>query len=231
MGDKETAQETLSVGVGALAGSTIMLLTIPWALCVFAGRVDLKIRDGETFPAYKSKPKLIGTPFFESLNTTGVALSEQVRFDAFIMLLTTVPFFLIQVPALFMHGPADEVAEGEKYWALLGLIICIVSFIAYLVYHVMESGQDHDKLKRISVVKDLLYNGKVSLAGALDNIVKTFDSPCNCAASTEYESLSDSGIAEPSPELKMYLVGVLRDAFNKYDENHNDTLEKREVRF
>jgi hypothetical protein len=32
LGDKETAQETLSVGVGALVGSTIMLLTIPWAI-------------------------------------------------------------------------------------------------------------------------------------------------------------------------------------------------------
>lgn len=28
LGDYETAQETLSVGVGALAGSTIMLLTV-----------------------------------------------------------------------------------------------------------------------------------------------------------------------------------------------------------
>merc|ERR1740130_2519539 len=35
------AQEQLSVGVGALAGSTIMLLTVPWCLSVFAGRVNL----------------------------------------------------------------------------------------------------------------------------------------------------------------------------------------------
>lgn len=35
------AEEQLSVGVGALAGSTIMLLTIPWALSIFAGRVTL----------------------------------------------------------------------------------------------------------------------------------------------------------------------------------------------
>ena len=35
------AQKQISVGVGALAGSTIMLLTIPWALAVFAGRVSL----------------------------------------------------------------------------------------------------------------------------------------------------------------------------------------------
>ena len=34
------AQESLDVGVGALAGSTIMLITIPWALSVFAGKVS-----------------------------------------------------------------------------------------------------------------------------------------------------------------------------------------------
>lgn len=35
------ADKKLSVGVGALAGSTIMLLTIPWFLASLAGRVDL----------------------------------------------------------------------------------------------------------------------------------------------------------------------------------------------
>ena len=37
----DNAQEELSVGVGALAGSTIMLLTVPWFLSIVAGRVDI----------------------------------------------------------------------------------------------------------------------------------------------------------------------------------------------
>ena len=36
------AQKQLGVGVGALAGSTIMLLTLPWLLSVVAGRVDIE---------------------------------------------------------------------------------------------------------------------------------------------------------------------------------------------
>merc|ERR1719414_2194988 len=35
------AQETVSVGVGALAGSTVMLLTFPWFVCVHFGRVPI----------------------------------------------------------------------------------------------------------------------------------------------------------------------------------------------
>jgi len=48
------AQEELNVGVGALAGSTIMLLTVPWFLSILGGRVNLDQR-GE--PRYKA-PKL-----------------------------------------------------------------------------------------------------------------------------------------------------------------------------
>merc|ERR1719281_143899 len=36
----EDAQKEVAVGVGALAGSTIMLLTIPWFLAVLGGRVN-----------------------------------------------------------------------------------------------------------------------------------------------------------------------------------------------
>ncbi len=34
------------MGVGALAGSTIMLLTVPWFLSVVAGRVNIDSRTG-----------------------------------------------------------------------------------------------------------------------------------------------------------------------------------------
>ena len=41
LGDSETVAQQISVGVGALAGSTILLITIPWALSIIAGRVSL----------------------------------------------------------------------------------------------------------------------------------------------------------------------------------------------
>ena len=50
----EDAQTQCAVGVGALAGSTIMLLTLPWFLAVFAGRVP--IENGK--PNYKSDEAL-----------------------------------------------------------------------------------------------------------------------------------------------------------------------------
>lgn len=43
----ENAVEQVPVGVGALAGSTIMLLTIPWILATIGGRVDLPEKPGD----------------------------------------------------------------------------------------------------------------------------------------------------------------------------------------
>lgn len=49
MGSTAEAQDQLNVGVGTLAGSTIMLLTIPWAVGLWLARTD--IRHGESVGA------------------------------------------------------------------------------------------------------------------------------------------------------------------------------------
>lgn len=46
--DKESAQEYASTGVGLLAGSSIMLLTVVWGTCVIIGKQKLK-NDPDSF--------------------------------------------------------------------------------------------------------------------------------------------------------------------------------------
>ncbi|ACI64854.1 EF containing protein [Thalassiosira pseudonana CCMP1335] len=114
LGDVEKAQETLSVGVGALAGSTIMLLTVPWAMSVYYGRVDFSGQNLE--PNYKGNPKLHETGTCSSLSATGVALTPEIHHGAKMMMLTTIPYFLIQVPAFFITG--DRKTEALKAGAI-----------------------------------------------------------------------------------------------------------------
>merc|ERR1711959_670570 len=45
LGPIADAQAQLNVGIGALAGSTIMLLTLPWSLAIIYGRVKLFYHD------------------------------------------------------------------------------------------------------------------------------------------------------------------------------------------
>lgn len=41
-GSTETAQSQVSVGMGLLAGSTVMLITVVWASCVIIGKCDIE---------------------------------------------------------------------------------------------------------------------------------------------------------------------------------------------
>jgi hypothetical protein len=74
------AQEQLDIGVGALAGSTIMLLTIPWFMSVYSGRVSfVDAGPGLARASPYSRPKLAeGGKEFGWL-TTGVECTPAVR--------------------------------------------------------------------------------------------------------------------------------------------------------
>ena len=88
------AQKQLDVGVGALAGSTIMLITIPWLLSVYAGRVD--IENGKCKYTAKGK-KAEGA-------VTGVPNSPGVRKGGYIMMITSLSYVLLQGPAQYLEA-------------------------------------------------------------------------------------------------------------------------------
>jgi Ca2+/Na+ antiporter len=230
LGNIEKAQETLSVGVGALAGSTIMLLTVPWALSVYRGRVDFDDED-DMEPRYK-QPKLTSSSFSEN----GVALSTEVHHGAKMMLLTTLPYFLIQVPAFFLSGDRETVSEGEKNWALAGFVICIVFFILYLYTQVKMSNDTSHKLRRMAVIKETLKKGALSLCGALQEEVIILERRetirrASMPSDTENAPLTGEGfIHQPSAEISEFLKGILGDAFRAYDIDGNGNLNKKEFK-
>jgi len=231
LGPIEVAQESLSVGIGALAGSTIMLLTIPWALSVFAGRVD--IREGK--PSYRKKTKLaLGKSISETLLHTGIAVSEKIRHGGVVMALTTIPYFLIQIPALFMHGSTEEIAKGEHWWALAALIVCIIGLVMYMRLQLQFSDAGQDRDKRVAIAKKTLQEGKMSLGGILKSTIITLESKRSLSSSngTVYGSVSTNSTVDgaPTPEILDVLKEILHDAFRVYDLDNNGMLEKSEIR-
>lgn len=205
-----------------------MLLTVPWALSVYGGRVD--IVDGK--PAYTKRPKLSEhSDIKDTLNKTGVAVSDEVSHAGLVRAITTIPYFLIQVPALFLHGPTEEVAEGEHWWALAALIVCLSGLVYYMKLQLRFSQEGQDKHKRIVVTKKILYEGKLSLSGALKNTVER--ARAEAARSDGYGSISQEetgGYAHPPPAVASYLKDILVDAFKLYDFDRSGELEKRELR-
>ena len=206
-----------------------MLLTIPYAVSIFAGRVDL---DDNGKATYRGKPKVSPKDsIMADLTSTGVSVTEAVRHGGISMALTTIPYFLIQIPALFMHGPSEEVADGERWWAFSGMLVCLVGLVFYMSLQLKISKEGEDKGKRIAVVKKLLQKGKVSLSGALKAEIEEMSEGAG-NASSEYQAIqqSDKGSFYPPPKVATYLSEVLKDAYVSYDANGNGLLDPREVR-
>jgi hypothetical protein len=67
------AQESLKVGIGALAGSSILALSLAFGSMIIAGRVDL---DDNGDAIYNKRPKLT-KGFFE----TGVSVEPYINFN------------------------------------------------------------------------------------------------------------------------------------------------------
>lgn len=120
------AQQQLNIGVGALAGSSVMLITLPWAMCILAGRVDL---DKNGNPQYK---KPAGAPkgwskltpnagLYHTLFKSGIVINKPMKTNAVILMLTAIAYLLIQIPAFaFGCGKGQDCERGSiciHYWA------------------------------------------------------------------------------------------------------------------
>ncbi len=218
------AQESLSVGIGALAGSTIMLLTIPWSLAVIAGRVDIV----NGVPTYKKDPKFTdGLSLSETLETTGVSLTEKIRSGGIIMAQTTIPYFLIQIPALFMHGTSAEVAKGEHWYSLAALLICLTGLIIYMRVQLNFNDVDH----RIAVAKKTLQEGKMSLRGTIKSTIQSLQQKSITQSGRTRRSVYGATDLVTIPaEIRSVLTDIVRDAFHAYDSDGSGTLQKSEIR-
>lgn len=230
LGDLETAQDTLSVGVGALAGSTIMLLTVPFALSIYGGRVDL-VGPNKDIPNYLGKPKLSEkSSRWGDLTGSGVTLSDAVSQGGWLMIGTLIPYFLIQVPAIFIKRAQGNVAAGEHWWSLSGLIVCVSGLILYMHLQLKMSRDGQDRDKRMAVMKKVLKKGAMSLSGAIAEAMLFEEKKLTNSSSavSEYQSL-DHDPRYPPPAIAEYLKEVLADAFRSYDYNGDGELDKHET--
>jgi len=239
LGDIEIAQESLAVGVGALAGSTIMVLTIPWALSIYWGRVDFE-HSGEL--NYKTKHKLkIAESLEEMLFGSGVEVNHAVKSGGNMLLLTAVPYLLIQIPASYLVRGGDEDNEdlglSERNWSLTALIMSLTGFFGYLLYQFIKSTSGNDVYKNLlreAVTQKAIVEGMLSLSVALGEFVAQSDEWINSEKSNEpYCQLASKSknLAMPS-EVYNKLLHILNPIFIKYDRDPKDgMLNKQEMHF
>ncbi|KAL0353014.1 UNVERIFIED_CONTAM: Sodium/calcium exchanger NCL1 [Sesamum angustifolium] len=128
---KENAQSQVSLGVGIYAGMTVFSLTLQWGVCVIFGRRELTDKSKEPAEASQSsclqaKEKLI------ILKDTGVLVDHDTRSIALIMLLSLIPYIVVQLVDFF-HTPS-----ANRIITLTALIVSSVSLIAYFGYQMWD---------------------------------------------------------------------------------------------
>ncbi|KAM6572461.1 hypothetical protein CsatA_016541 [Cannabis sativa] len=129
-GDKETAQRQVSVGMGLLAGSNVMLLTVLWGSCLIFGKCDL-----ENSKALDHKD----TKGF-NLTESGVSTDIWTSYAALTMVLSIVPFIIVQLPLVF------KATSFSRLSVLISLIISISLFIGYSLYQIFQPWIQNRKL-------------------------------------------------------------------------------------
>eukprot|EP00731_Ephydatia_muelleri_P014631 Em0008g351a len=147
-GSKEDAEKEISVGMGTLAGSTIMLLTVPWVAAMFLARVDIVKGKGVNGQCGRLKPS--------SFITQGVTVSHDVTIGALIMLITVLPYFVVQ-GADWHWGPTSHPDTSPapaytKWSALATFILCFIFFILYmaqqLIFSVASQRKDNARKEK-----------------------------------------------------------------------------------
>eukprot|EP00588_Corethron_pennatum_P013125 CAMPEP_0194265796 /NCGR_PEP_ID=MMETSP0169-20130528/913_1 /TAXON_ID=218684 /ORGANISM="Corethron pennatum, Strain L29A3" /LENGTH=568 /DNA_ID=CAMNT_0039006343 /DNA_START=473 /DNA_END=2179 /DNA_ORIENTATION=+ len=244
LGDLETAQETLSVGVGALAGSTIMVVTLFCSASIVEGRVDIDAATGKL--DYQSTPKLTRyRSIREQLLTTGVEVQGCVTIGGYVLLLTALPYLLIQVPASYMvtrnsQQDSEELGDNEYLWSFVALLMSLTGFCCYLLYQLQSSRNGNDvakNLRREAVTHKAVVDGMLSLSAALGQFVVESENWINRAddeddGDEKYVHMMGHTSSSLPTEVYNKLLHILNPIFIKYDNDPKDGyLNPREMRY
>ncbi|KAL7087593.1 hypothetical protein ACP275_13G076100 [Erythranthe tilingii] len=151
LNNKEVAQECVLTGVGLLAGSSILLLTLVWGTCVILG--------SQHFPnSSQSSDSTNQNPiqnFFLSLwPGYGVVTDSWTGYTARIMLISAIPFTIVQFPVLF-----DLSYFWERIFVVVALLVSVTFLLSYFFYQLFQpwiQGRQLLYLKHGHLVVDIL---------------------------------------------------------------------------
>ncbi|KAL8512234.1 hypothetical protein ACS0TY_018619 [Phlomoides rotata] len=208
-GSPETAQSQVSVGMGLLAGSTVMLLTVIWGSCVLVGKCDLE--DGVAKDSQDTKGF--------SLTGSGVTTDTLTQYAGIIMAISVLPFVIVQLPQI-LHS-----SSGRHLAVLVGLIVSVALLISYCLYQIFQPWVQKRRLS--------YYKHRHLMSGILKHLNKralgerlsTPDGKPNVEVLEKlFTAIDENGDGHlEHAELRALIVGI---QFNEFNLDSNDAVEK-----
>jgi len=149
-GTQDEMMAQLQIGLGTLAGSTVGLLTLPWAGVVLLGWRDLDPNGGTAMYKDVDGIKVPKADESFSLWYSGVVVTKSTASSVWVMLATSLCYLIIQIPAAIWSSFTNEKqAQYEHIPALIGLIVSLLALIGYCIWQ-LKSSTAEENLQRKS---------------------------------------------------------------------------------
>lgn len=154
-GSVAEAEEKIDVGVGTLAGSTIMLLCVAFSSSLFVARCD--VVDGE------AKDETLNGKFYNhadglcgetqnicgQLFTTGVTYDRGVLRIKRMMMLSSLGYLGVQIPSMIFKDDQDAIHISSLAMVIFSFTCLVIYFASNVFFQeASEHHEEHKELKR-----------------------------------------------------------------------------------
>ncbi|XP_054812743.1 sodium/calcium exchanger NCL-like [Prosopis cineraria] len=209
-GSTETAQKQVSVGMGLLAGSTVLLLTIIWGTCVIVGKCDIEdsiAKDSQDTRGFS----LIGS---------GVSTDIWTSYAARIMVISVIPFLIVQIPQILKS------TSGRHLAVLIGLIVSLCLLVSYCLYQVFQPWIQRRRLAYVKL-KHVIFGilrHFTTREQTLGRLLREDGEPDREIIKKLFSKIDENGDGELSyGELRALVIGI---GFDEIDLDHDDAVTK-----
>jgi len=159
-------EEEIAVGVGTLTGSTVMLITVPYAMSIVNGLV----------PRLKSDPRKPDYERNNELNGVIASGSPTIKRCGVFVGLTLIAYMIVQFPSTIISLSntvgVDNSTSGMSKYILLSALFCLLGLIYYIYDCYVETKTSAQRKvaasKRLRRTIALLKDGAISINDVLE---------------------------------------------------------------
>ncbi|KAM3251421.1 sodium/calcium exchanger NCL1 [Capsicum annuum] len=226
---KEKAQNQISSGISTTVGATVFNLTLMWGICLIYGTKNMTDKP-DSEPAEFSPFKGL-----KGLSDTGVTIDQETSYTAGIMLLSLIPFVLVQPVTAFNSF------LGRRILIFITLIVTLILLMSYFLYQILNPWMQKRSLeysKYENLLAGFLHHVQRHARGKLINeegqpdidVIKRLfhetDSDANkCLTLAELENLI---LEMQSGKVQVDKDYAISKILNSFDKNNDKKIEEEE---